>query len=139
MNRFFAFPAFALILSLTSSLDAEPAESSASPAKQVWDRHVAAAMSGDLDAVIADFGEDAVVITPDGALSGDAIRQFFEAFLADFTPDAKKSVVVNGETVHGNVIVSTFTIGAWKKTFHDTAVIEDDKLAVLSTVAYPAE
>lgn len=140
MTRLFAFPAIALMLSLMPVPDALSAESgSESAARAVWDRHVAAAVSGDVDAVMADFAADSVIITPDGTLSGNQIRQFFEEFLADFTPEAIESLVVNSETTHGNVIVSNFTIGAFNQTFHDTAVIADDRIAVLSTVAYPAE
>lgn len=140
MTRHFAFPTIALILSLTAVPCASAADGDdASPAKRVWDRHVAAAMSGDVDAVMADFADDAVIATPDGTLSGDAIRRFFETFLSDFTPEAMDSVVVNSESAHGDVIVSNFTIGAWDQTFHDTAVIEEDRIVVLSSVAYPAK
>ena len=140
MIRIFALPAIALLLSFAPLPGAQAAETGGtSPAKEVWDRHVAAAMSGDVDAIMADFAPDAMIITPDATLAGDAIRQFFADFLADFKPEAMASLTVNSETAHGNVMVSNFTIGAWDQTFHDTAVIEDDRIALLSTVAYPAK
>jgi hypothetical protein len=38
----------------------------------VFNRHVAALTSGDLDAVLNDFDEHSVVITPDGVFEGPA-------------------------------------------------------------------
>jgi len=106
----------------------------------VWSRHVAAAMARDVDAVMEDFTEDSVIVTTRGVLVGkDAIRGFVEKFLADFSPEVTKTIVVNAETAHENFIVSNFTIGAWRRTVHDTAVIEDGKIAILATVDYPAE
>jgi hypothetical protein len=49
------------------------AQSYTTPERKVLDvfnRHVAASTSGDLDAVLNDFGERSVVITPDGEFEG---------------------------------------------------------------------
>lgn len=108
--------------------------------KAVWAQHVARATAGDIDAVMEDFSDDSVMVTPRGSLEGKtAIRGFFEEFLAGFTPEIAESTVVNSETVHGKVVVFNFTIGAAGRTFHDTALIEDGKIKVLATVDYPAE
>jgi hypothetical protein len=48
-------------------------------------RHVAAFTAGDLDAVLNDFGEQSVVITPDGVYEGlQRIRALFRGLLAEF-------------------------------------------------------
>ncbi len=50
-------------------------------------RHVEAFAKGDLDALMSDYCEDAVLITPDGILRGRGeIVTFFEDLLADFPP-----------------------------------------------------
>lgn len=42
---------------------------------------------GDLDAIMTDYCEDAMLLTPDGALRGSGeTRVFFKAFLAHFSP-----------------------------------------------------
>lgn len=106
----------------------------------VWNRHVERAVAGDLDAVMEDFGEDSVIITTDGVIAGeDAIRKFFADFLAGYDQAAIESTVVNAEAIHDDVVVFNFTVGAAGLTFHDTAVIRDDRIKVLTTVGYPAK
>lgn len=114
------------------------ADSSAETAA-VWQRHVERATAGNLDAVMEDFAEDSVIITTDGVIAGKAaIRGFFETFLAGFDQEAIQSTVVNAQTIHDDVVFANFTIGSAGMTFHDTAVIRDDRIRVLATVAYPA-
>jgi len=51
----------------------------------VFHRHVAAFTSGNLDAVLGDFGEHSVVITPDGIFAGrERIRALYAGLLAEF-------------------------------------------------------
>lgn len=51
----------------------------------VFNRHVAAFTSGDLEAVLNDFGEQSVVITPDGVFEGrERIRALYQGLLAEF-------------------------------------------------------
>jgi len=68
-----------------------------------------------------------------------AIRGFFTDFLAAFDKAAMEPTVVNAQTIHGDVVVSNFTIGSLHRTFQDTAVIRDGEIKVLTTVDYPAE
>ena len=50
-------------------------------------RHVEAFAKGDLDALVSDYCEDAVLITPDGILRGRGeFATFFEELLAVFLP-----------------------------------------------------
>lgn len=54
-------------------------------ALEVFKRHVAAFTSGNLDAVMKDFGEQSVVITPDGVYEGpEQIRELYGGLLAEF-------------------------------------------------------
>ena len=51
----------------------------------VFKRHVAAFTSGNLDAVMNDFGEHSMVITPDGVFEGpEQIRTLYGGLLAEF-------------------------------------------------------
>ncbi len=54
-------------------------------ALDTFHRHVAAFFAGDLDAVLNDFAEHAVVITPDGVFEGLAqIRKVYQGLLDEF-------------------------------------------------------
>ena len=51
----------------------------------VFNRHVAAFNSGNLDAILNDFGEHALVVTPDGVFEGrERIRVVYQYLLAEF-------------------------------------------------------
>ncbi len=54
-------------------------------ALKVFKRHVAAFTSGNLEAVMNDFGEQSMVITPDGVYEGpEQIRELYGGLLAEF-------------------------------------------------------
>lgn len=51
--------------------------------QEVFQRHVEALVAGDVDAVVADYAEDALVLTPDGEFRGrEAIRGVFDRLTA---------------------------------------------------------
>jgi len=116
------------------------AADTAEESRAVWERHLAAATAGDIDAVMEDFDEESAIVTTGGILEGpDAIRGFFEEFLAGAPDEANETVVVNAFVVHDDVVVFNFTIGAIGRSFHDMAIIRDGRIAILTTVDYPAE
>src|SRR5512143_901491 len=64
---------------------AQPITMQEQKALEVFHRHVAAFNSGNLDAVLNDFGEDAVVVTSDGVFEGrEQIRAVYQNLLAEF-------------------------------------------------------
>lgn len=71
-------------------------------ALEILNRHVAAFTSGDLDAVLNDFGERSVVITPDGVFEGrDRIRSVYQGLLAEFgTIDRGDSPGITIDALH---------------------------------------
>lgn len=117
----------------------DPVSTILTSAKEVWHRHLQVGLAGDVDAVMADFTEASVIMTADGVIAGEAaIRDFFEKLLADMTPEVAESVTVNFEHAHDDVVTSNFTIGAWGRTLHDTAVVDGTFIRVLTTVNYAA-
>ncbi len=57
--------------------------------QEVFQHHGEALMAEDLDGIVADYSDDAVVMTPDGVLRGkDGVRQAFVKLLGDL-PGAK--------------------------------------------------
>jgi len=52
--------------------------------QEVFQHHAEALGAGDLDAIVDDYSDDAVLITPDGVMRGkDGIREAFTQLLAD--------------------------------------------------------
>jgi ketosteroid isomerase-like protein len=60
--------------------------------QEVFQHHAEALGAGDLDAIVEDYTDDAVFITPQGVLRGkDGVRRGFEKLLGD-VPSAKWDV-----------------------------------------------
>jgi ketosteroid isomerase-like protein len=60
--------------------------------QEVFQHHAEALIAGDIDGIVEDYSDDAVFITPDGALHGkDGVRQAFEKLLSDL-PSAEWDV-----------------------------------------------
>ena len=139
MRRHPLSAALALACSIGFAFPALAAENLAAASKAVWDRHVQAAVAGDIDEVMEDFAEDSVIITPERVIAGKpAIRAFFVEFLA-VAEESGGSPTVNHEIVHDNIVVFNFTDAMKENTYHDTAVIDDGKIRVISTIGYPTE
>ena len=70
--------------------------------EQVMDHHHDALLAGDLEAIMADYGDTSVLATPDATVRGlSELRDFFAAVVADVLPPGSvisESVrVVDGE------------------------------------------
>jgi ketosteroid isomerase-like protein len=60
--------------------------------QEVFQHHAEVLIAGDIDGIVSDYADDAVFITPDGALHGkDGVRQGFEKLLGDL-PSAEWAV-----------------------------------------------
>ena len=52
--------------------------------QEVFQHHGEALVAGDLDGIVSDYSDDAIVISPDGVLRGkDGVRQAFVKLLGD--------------------------------------------------------
>ena len=100
----------------------------------LFHRHVAAFTSGNLDAVLNDFGEHAVVITPDGVFEGpEQIRALYGGLLAEFgTIDRGDSPGLTLDALHvrHDMIFITWHAESMHKVFPfgtDTFLCKDDR------------
>jgi ketosteroid isomerase-like protein len=60
--------------------------------------------AGDVEAIMADYAEDAVLITPDGALKGHAqIRSLFAQIFAHMFPPDSTSLNLTKRVVEGEI------------------------------------
>jgi len=72
--------------------------------EQVLQSHLQAIGSGNIDALMADYTEDSVFITPNGSFVGlDAIRREFTNLLAAFPPGSTFNLM--GQQVHQDTIL----------------------------------
>jgi ketosteroid isomerase-like protein len=60
--------------------------------QEVFQHHGEALMAGDLEGIVSDYADDAVIITPDAVRRGkDGVREAFTQLLSD-VPDAEWEV-----------------------------------------------
>lgn len=99
---------------------------------RVLERHGAATQANDLEAVMADYAQEAVLISSrHGVLRGADIRTFFE-HPSDLTGFEVISLFVDNDVAFFTWKTDAVALGS------DTFVLRGDKIAV-QTVAMPAE
>ena len=104
--------------------------------------HLQAFGVGNVDAIMADYSEDAVLITPDGTLKGHAqIRSLFEQIFATMFPPDSTSLTLVRQVVEGDIAYILWA--ASSSHYHaplgtDTFVMRDGKI-VAQTFAAPME
>ena len=107
--------------------------------QQIFEAHVAAIGAADLDAIVADYAEDAVFITPQGVLRGkDGVREGFTRLLADL-PDAEWNVPT--QIFEGDILFIEWSAVSEKTRVTDgidTFVFDGDGIRV-QTVRYTLE
>ena len=70
-------------------------------------RHWQAFGAGDVDAIMADYAEDAVLIAPDGPLKGHAaIRALFANVFANMFPPKSTSLSLDKQIIEGRLRIS---------------------------------
>ena len=98
MNTLFRFTLLIALLSSLSACGFQPSEQDAALIA-VFENSVAAWNAEDLEAVLALYADDAVVINPLGTFAGkDKIRSLFESAIDEFSEDCG-NYKVNGNTI----------------------------------------
>ena len=99
--------------------------------QEIFQHHAEALVAGDLDAVLADYADDSLYITPSGEHRGlDAIRQAYVAFLAEL-PDAELAVprvIFEGDVLYVEWTAEAPTVRVTNGT--DTLVFSADGIRV---------
>jgi hypothetical protein len=92
------------------------------------ERHLNAIPQG-IDVIVADYANDAVLITQDAVFSGPAeIRCFFEAFMANATPEVTAAFAVTRFETHGDVGYIVWRADPFIPLATDTFVVRDDRI-----------
>jgi len=98
--------------------------------KAVFDHHLGAFAQG-IDAVLMDYTEASVLVTPDRAYRGLAeIRGFFQAFLAGATPEFWQAFTIRTQSVDGAIAYLVWAAPPAVPMATDTLYIRDGKIAV---------
>lgn len=102
--------------------------------RQVFDHHVGALLTGDLEGILADYTDDSVIIGPEGAVRGrDAIREMFAGFLATLFKPGTFSLEADTVHVEGDIAFVLWHAscqGAEIPFAADTFVIKGGKIVV---------
>ncbi|HEV8722434.1 MAG TPA: nuclear transport factor 2 family protein [Candidatus Binatia bacterium] len=104
-------------------------------------RHWQAFGDGDVEAIMADYAEDAVLITPDGVLKGSAqIRSLFAQIFANMFPPDETELNLTKQVVEGKIayILWSGSSPNYNAPFAtDTFVMRDGKI-VAQNICGPA-
>ncbi|NKB49733.1 MAG: nuclear transport factor 2 family protein [Alphaproteobacteria bacterium] len=105
--------------------------------KAVLDSHLTAFGSGNVDAILANYASDAVIMFPGGMVSGHAdIRGMFEGLVTEFGQPGVTFEMLNSD-VSGEIAFIVWKAETGKAVYEmgtDTYVIRDNKI-VMQTVA----
>ncbi len=125
--------------SITLAGPASAQESAASVATgKVLDHHLQAFGSGDMDAILADYNADSVLIKPGGPLRGhDELRPLFQALFTEFAkPGATFEIsqrVIEDEVAY--IVWTAETVDNVYELGTDTFVVQDGKIITQSFAA----
>jgi hypothetical protein len=81
------------------------------------------------DAIMRDYSEDSVLMSPDGVLRGLAeIRPFFERFLADSPPELLAAMTLVRQEVQGEIAYIVWKAEPFIPLATDTFLIRDTRI-----------
>ena len=102
----------------------------------VLEHHLQAFGEG-LEAIMADYTDDSVVITPDATYRGLAeIRGFFTAFVEALPEGIWEAFTLKRQEVVGEVAYILWEANPWFPLGTDTFVVREDKIAFQTFAAY---
>ena len=104
----------------------------------VLQHHLEAFGNGDLAAILSDYSDDSILVTPETTLRGPAeMGPFFEGLFADFaTPGT--SFAMKTQTVEGEIAYIVWTAETGDNVYElgtDTFLVRDGKIAVQTYAA----
>ena len=107
--------------------------------QEIFQHHGSALIAGDIDEIVADYTDDAVIITPVGVLRGkDGVREAFTRLLEDL-PNAKWEIPT--QIFEGDILfIEWNAVSEATRAMDgiDTFVFSDDGIRV-QTVRYTLE
>jgi ketosteroid isomerase-like protein len=122
----------------SAALGGSMVTSSTNDTKATLSRHLEAAVSKNLDAILEDYGDESVIYTPDGPIRGlDEIRAFFTEFLANVvTPEFLSNLKMLRQDVEGEIAYIVWTAGDIVPFATDTMVVRNGKVLIQTFASY---
>ena len=125
-------------LSLTDG-HIETGKSDVQMATQATLEHHLNAFTQGIDAIMQDYSEKSVVITPDATFRGlDEIRAFFTAFVESLPDGMWEAFTLKRQEVVGEVAYILWEANPWFPLGTDTFVVQDGKIVYQTFAAYMA-
>jgi len=102
-------------------------------------RHLQAIGTRNVDTILEDYADNAVLFTPQATVRGrEQLRQFFMQALEIFTPDVMRQFQIVRQDVDGEVAYIVYTAGSAIPLGTDTFVVRDGKIVVQTFAAQMA-
>src|ERR687889_1607093 len=93
--------------------------------------HHLQAFSEGVDAIMLDYTDASVILTPDGPLRGmDAVRAFFHGFLVDSPPELVRAMTLMHHAIEGEIAYVVWKAEPFIPMAADTFLVRDDKILV---------
>jgi uncharacterized protein (TIGR02246 family) len=97
---------------------------------------VQALTSRDIDAVMSEYAEDAVILTDEGILKGlEAIRAMLMQTFTQAPPGTLETLTIDKQYVTGDYIFVLYSIPALNLSGNDTFCIRNGKIVMVSGTA----
>jgi len=113
-----------------AAMMANHAVASDADTKAVFDHHLGAFAQG-LDALVSDYTDESIIVTPDAAHKGlNEIRAFFQAFLESATPEFWKEFKIASRSVHGEIAYLVWSSRPSVPMATDTLLVRNGKILV---------
>jgi ketosteroid isomerase-like protein len=92
---------------------------------------------GDIDAILSDYTDDSVLLTPAGAVRGlDQLRMFFKGFMNNLPAGFLDSFNMVRKDVEGDIGYVVWQSGHFAPLGTDTFVVRDGKIMTQTFTAY---
>ncbi len=93
--------------------------------------HLEALGQGNIDAILSDYSEDAIIFAPHGIIRGlAAIRAAFEGFVKNSPPELLPAFKIVRQDIDGEIAFILWEAKPFIAMATDTFVIRDGKIAV---------
>ncbi len=103
----------------------------------VLGHHLESFGATDLEAIMEDFAEDSVVVTPDASFEGlAAIRGLYEAALPIFTSEMLANYTMDRQAVHGELAYILWNTGSSIPLGTDTFIVRNGKIKYQTFALY---
>ena len=103
----------------------------------VLEHHFQSVTAHDVDAIMEDFTDNSVVLTPDATVRGLAeLRSYFTEFVKLLTPELIADFKLAKQEIHDDVAYLAWSMGDAVPMGTDTFVITDGKIRVQTVTEY---